>query len=148
MKSWDLKFLEPSGPLSACNGTTLLFLPVFVDLHYNRIYLHPKTICYKHCFTVRLSYLWTYFVCVIKALRILLTSVMREVPESVRILPQSDREGLSDVDLVTSHMPLIGPIYVLFLRLSQFTMMADVYWSVEQSLALICEVDFFLGVFT
>lgn len=71
---------------------------------------------------------------------------MREVPESLRILPQNDREGSSDVDSVTSYMALIGPIYVLFLRLSQFTVMADVYWYVEQSFALICEVEFFRRV--
>ena len=101
-------------------------------------------ICYKRSFTVRLSYLWTYcFVCVIKDSRILVASVMREVPDSLRFLPKSDREGSSDVDSVTSHMSLIGPIYVLFLRLSQFTVMADVYWSVEQSFALICEVEIF-----
>jgi hypothetical protein len=57
---------------------------------------------------------------------------MREVPDFLRILPKSDKEGSSDVDSVTSHMSLIGPVYVLFLRLSQFTVMADVYWSVEQ----------------
>ena len=27
MKSGNLNFLEPSGPLQACNGTDLLFLP-------------------------------------------------------------------------------------------------------------------------
>jgi len=26
MKSWNLNFLEPSGPLQACNGTALPFL--------------------------------------------------------------------------------------------------------------------------
>jgi hypothetical protein len=28
MKSWKLKFLEPSGPLQACNGTALPFYTV------------------------------------------------------------------------------------------------------------------------
>jgi len=29
IKSGNLKFLEPSGPLQACNGTDLSFLPYF-----------------------------------------------------------------------------------------------------------------------
>jgi len=31
MKSGNLKFLEPSGPLQACNGTALPFLLVMTD---------------------------------------------------------------------------------------------------------------------
>ena len=32
MRSGNLKFLEPSGPLQACNGTDFAFMPI-VDMH-------------------------------------------------------------------------------------------------------------------
>ena len=37
MKSGNLKFMEPSGPLQACNGTDLPFLPLTCITHYVKI---------------------------------------------------------------------------------------------------------------
>jgi len=45
MKSGNLKFLEPSGPLQACNGTALRFRPcpkLLIFIHY-RFTLRKKT---------------------------------------------------------------------------------------------------------
>ena len=36
MKSGNINFLEPSGPLQACNGTVLP-LPLYVFNHFNRL---------------------------------------------------------------------------------------------------------------
>jgi hypothetical protein len=50
MKSGNLNFLEPSGPLQACNGTALPHL----SHSHNEQENHPHTICdmrSSHCFT-------------------------------------------------------------------------------------------------
>jgi len=44
MKSGNLNFLEPSGPLQACNRTALPFLPI-LQLHYSKLlHLLPNNI--------------------------------------------------------------------------------------------------------
>ena len=40
MKSGDLNFLEPSGPLQACNGTALPFITEVVSV-YNAVRTEP-----------------------------------------------------------------------------------------------------------
>jgi len=56
MKSGNLNFLEPCGPLEACNGTALL-LPIYIYI-YIYIYLYVyKYICQKLKF-LTLSPLW------------------------------------------------------------------------------------------
>ena len=64
MKSGNLKFLEPSGPLQACNGTALL-LPVVTSTRedvYNEIQiqeiLSEINVFYDLCFIV---FYWVYF---------------------------------------------------------------------------------------
>jgi len=37
MKSGNLNFLEPSGPLQACNGTAL---PFFISLNYTMLFVY------------------------------------------------------------------------------------------------------------
>ena len=58
MKSGNLNFLEPSGPLQACNGTTLIFFFLRVPFPPRRDWKHPvflpgsqKQFLFEHKFT-------------------------------------------------------------------------------------------------
>jgi len=51
MKSGNLKFLEPSGPLQACNGTALPFL-----LYKYRIIIKQKDEALKESTTIRMQF--------------------------------------------------------------------------------------------
>jgi hypothetical protein len=51
MESGNLNFLEPSGPLQACNGTVLPFIYIFVFVYLERNLLkvyRPKDVSAKH----------------------------------------------------------------------------------------------------
>ena len=51
MKSGDLNFLEPSGPLEACNGTALplLILTAFLQFAYSNVSYHRLKLFSKAC---------------------------------------------------------------------------------------------------
>ena len=53
MKSGNLNFLEPSGPLQACNGTDL---PLPVTIRTTRLYIQK----FYMALTLRLRVLWVY----------------------------------------------------------------------------------------
>ena len=52
MKSGNLNFLEPCGPLQACNGTALPFYEHYNNVvyeHYNNVvYEHYNKVVYEH----------------------------------------------------------------------------------------------------
>ena len=51
MKSGNLNFLEPSGPLQACNGTALPYIYIYI---YTRVYIYIYIYIYIH------EYIYTF----------------------------------------------------------------------------------------
>jgi len=49
MKSGNLKFLEPSGPLQACNGTAVPFLRSLYVHHRSLPWRHSESVNLNHC---------------------------------------------------------------------------------------------------
>ena len=59
MKSGNLNFLEPSGPLQACNGTALPFIYIIYYMCYIYIYLLPPWACVA-CPRVNFTFTFTF----------------------------------------------------------------------------------------